>query len=422
MSYCLPIFKLNARKNNKKRRKKISKHQKLGLEFVNIKHFIDQNILTKEQVLSFSDIQIKVLNNKYIFNLIDNKYISILEALNLTNQEYLILINKKMRQNFMLSGQSIKNFLENKNAINYSQSTHQTSIHESASESAKKLSNRYNHQITNNKLDQVINKISPEINKFFRSKQKTLTDKDLDKKETAIRCLERITNIEFTYFDEKSGTSVRELLALAYLAIKDNKHRTGSYNNALANYIDGLYEIQLGDNIILADEGSTSHDDSPICTSGTFNKLIEKLQGIHPDCELRFISTAIAGLKLPIIAKEEVTKYLDDFFEPNTHNYNTCNNLIRSLEQNGIEAIWVNIINQISNRAHDEFKVIYPKKSSQAFQEFLDNAKYTDISNIVSDFKQKNSRYQKQQISNSSILIRFESAQESSLGTRTFNV
>ena len=38
------------------------------------------------------------------------------------------------------------------------------------------------------------------------------------------------------------------------------------------------------------------------------------------------------------------------------------------------------------------------------------------------NFKQKNSHYQKQQISNSSILALFESAQESSLGARALNI
>ena len=318
----------------------------------------------------------------------------------------------------MLSGQSIKSFLENQDSLNYSQSTHQQSIHESVSESAYKLNIRYSKLIENDKLDKVINNLSKDIKNFFSSNKIFIKNKE----EAVIRCLDRITNIEYTFLDENSGLSVRELLALVYIAINDSSLRVGSLDNAIENIIEGLYEIQMGDNIVFVDEGSKDYDDSPICTSGTFNKLIEKLQGIHPDCELRFISKSTASLKLPIIAKEEAKKYLDDFFESNLRNYFICENLIRSLESEGIEVIWAYINDAVCDRAYNEFKIIYPNKTSKAFIEFMDNAKYTDISDLVNNFKQKNSHYQKQQISNSSILALFESAQESSLGARTFNV
>ena len=321
------------------------------------------------------------------------------EALSFSNQEYLILNNRKIRQNFMLSGQSIKSFLENQDSLNYSQSTHQQSIHESVSESAYKLNIRYSKLIENEKLDKLINKLSKDIKNVFSSKKIFIKDKDKDnfknKEEAVIRCLDRITDIEYTFLDENSGLSVRELLALVYIAINDSSLRVGNLDNALENIIEGLYEIQMGDNIVFVDEGSKDYADSPICTSGTFNKLIEKLQGIHPDCELRFISKSTASLKLPIIAKEESNKYLNDFFESNLRNYFICENLIRSLEAEGIEVIWDNIKDAVCDRAYNEFKIIYPNKTSKAFIEFLDYAKYTDISDLVNNFKQKNSHYQK---------------------------
>ena len=57
------------------------------------------------------------------------------------------------------------------------------------------------------------------------------------------------------------------------------------------------------------------HDDGggdlSICDSGTFNKLIEKLQGVDRDCWIEYMTLATAGAKLPVVVREEAERYLN---------------------------------------------------------------------------------------------------------------
>lgn len=48
-----------------------------------------------------------------------------------------------------------------------------------------------------------------------------------------------------------------------------------------------------------------------ICDSGTFNKLIEKLQGVDRDCWIEYMTLATAGAKLPVVVREEAERYLN---------------------------------------------------------------------------------------------------------------
>ena len=63
-----------------------------------------------------------------------------------------------------------------------------------------------------------------------------------------------------------------ELLALSWLAVNDNGVRTGSFDDAKNQFIEGLYEIQRGYN--LSEAGVDLHgSDVFICSGGTFNKV-----------------------------------------------------------------------------------------------------------------------------------------------------
>ncbi len=121
----------------------------------------------------------------------------------------------------------------------------------------------------------------------------------------------------YVYTDPTSGVNTRELLALSWLAVNDDGVRTGSFDDAKNQFIEGLYEIQRGYN--LSEAGVDLHgSDVFICSGGTFNKLLEKLSGVHPDVTIEFITPELAALKLPIIVKEEVVSYLAAKANPST--------------------------------------------------------------------------------------------------------
>ncbi|MFZ4076403.1 MAG: hypothetical protein ACOYKA_00320, partial [Legionellaceae bacterium] len=175
-------------------------------------------------------------------------------------------------------------------AFNTTQSTHTASVHTSVSASAIRLRESYGSRIASQQdLNAVIAEMGQWVASISRSSQKGAA---------AARCFRRITAYHYFFTDPTSQVSTRLLLAFVWRAVHDNAKRTGSLDDAQALLIDGLYEIQRGYN--LSEEGEDDElDDHPICVAGTFNKLMEKLNGIHSDVEVYYITTQGAALKLP---------------------------------------------------------------------------------------------------------------------------
>ena len=130
---------------------------------------------------------------------------------------------------------------------------------------------------------------------------------DSEKNKVAKDCILRIADPVNTFTDAGSDISLRELLALTFSAIQDDEKRISSVEDAGTQFVEGLYEIQRGYN--LSNEGVDQGGlDRPICSAGAFNKLIEKLVGIHQDCQIQFITRETASLKLPIVVREEAMR------------------------------------------------------------------------------------------------------------------
>ena len=71
--------------------------------------------------------------------------------------------------------------------------------------------------------------------------------------------------------------------------------------------MEGLYEIQRGYNFDKQGrekEGGTD-EDKFICAAGTFNKIIEKLDGLHPDVKVLVITWNGLNAKLPKVIEEK---------------------------------------------------------------------------------------------------------------------
>lgn len=182
------------------------------------------------------------------------------------------------------------------NRLNPFQSTHTASVHKSVSESAAQLM-----QVYGQGLD--LEKLILELTTYVEGLD------DSAKHQAAKRGIKRLADFAYVFEDQVSGVSTRQLLALSWMAIHDDAKRQGSVQDAKAMFIEGLYEIQRGYNIDVqgCDDGE---DDKPICTAGTFNKLLEKLQGIHPDVHVLYITKQGASNKLPIVVKGQLLAYL----------------------------------------------------------------------------------------------------------------
>ena len=191
--------------------------------------------------------------------------------------------------------------------------------------------------------------------------------------EAAKRCITRLTADDYTFTDPSSEISIRQLLALSWEAIHDERRREGKLQDAMRRFIEGLYEIQREYNISATGLDLGASNDSPACTGGTFNKLIEKLVGIHPDAEIDFITPELAGLKLPLVIKEELSNYLANKANPATASELTqFTRLIEHIEHGGIDVIWDDIKDLVSERMFNEFGVLFENKQDPTFIDFID--------------------------------------------------
>ena len=187
--------------------------------------------------------------------------------------------------------------------FNDGQSTHRESVHRSVSTSARKLMDNYGRG-TN--LEAKIKEIKAFVQGLDGS----------PKHQAAKRCITRITARDY-FFTDTSGVSTRQLLALAFRAIHDETKRNGSLEDAKALFIQALYEIQRGYNI--NEQGfDDGQPDRSICLHGTFNKIMEKLNGIHTDVEIYYITPQGANFKFPKLAEVHALQYLRSIAFPNT--------------------------------------------------------------------------------------------------------
>ena len=256
-------------------------------------------------------------------------------------------------------------------AFNPSQSTHTASVHESVSASAIRLRNRYGNSLN---LEEKIIEIKAHIDGLDNTPEH----------QAAKRCIERITAADYTFTDT-SEVSTRQLLALAYTAIHDENKRLGSLEDAKALFVEGLYESQRGYNIEFG-QGPEQGQDAPICVAGTFNKVMEKLNGIHTDVKLVFITHEGASSKFPRLAQKHAKDYLQTQVKSvNAENHQSLQDLLERLKADGsLEPIWDAIKTQVQTQLWDEFSKAYGNNPEDArFLALIDHGidvPFTDVS------------------------------------------
>lgn len=238
------------------------------------------------------------------------------------------------------------------NAVNAQQSTHTASVHQSVSESAIRLRKKYPFV----SLDQPIAQMVTWGNALDTTSSSNMQGSmSAYQNAAAQRAITRICShgsAYGNYVDKKSHTSTQQLLALIWYAIHDEHNRMGTLEDAKSLLRDGLYECQREYNLnAQGKDNQPQVEDRPACTAGTFNKLMEKMQGVLPQVEIRMINQQTASLKLPIVVKDVLAAHLRD--------HANQAKLIDSIKQDGVEPVWSEIKYKVAEVMFAEFSSLY---------------------------------------------------------------
>lgn len=230
-----------------------------------------------------------------------------------------------------------------------SQSTHRNDVGIWAYKSAEKLMNRYGDQIAsdadlNGQLDQLTRALEQQLRE---------NPDDLQRR-SAVRAVKRFRSSEFWGNFRSDKVSLLEVLALAWIAIHDDELRDPgcSFDAALDLLINGLYECQRGNNLdehFKDNQGTDSH----ICGDGSFNKILEKLVGIHRDISQISVTQENACIKFPIVVQEELARYLRSIQMTDPARLQA---IVADIDTRGIQPeTWQAISDSVRHRMYEEF-------------------------------------------------------------------
>jgi hypothetical protein len=239
---------------------------------------------------------------------------------------------------------------------NNPQTTHKASIHESASESAQWLKEQYQSKLISVQLMTTHFKayVDKETEKHSSETQKD--KKYRDKLDVARKGFDFVINKLSFLFDPTSGIQSRTLLQLVWMFIHDQQKSSSTAADLLPRLIDGLYDIQRGD------------DGKPICFGGAFNKLIESVTGCNDHCKLIVIALDTATVKLPRVVREEAFKYLKSL--PKEKLCTTLKQIKH--EDMSVESILPSITSSVETTMWDEFQSVFIRGNCTKAQSFLE--------------------------------------------------
>ncbi len=357
----------------------LSTFERINLESEPVRVLITNGTITIEDAIHLTDSERTDLEFKPVNDLIREGIITLQQVRGLTmNQRRALEAPEAIEE--LRNGRRLFNDIIRRPAptiINGHQSTHTASVHQAVSDSATKLAKRYKAIIDNTaELTTVILQVKDYV--------QSLPADPSGKNEAAKRCVERITADDYAFTDPRSQVTIRQLLALTFQAIKNRNTRVGSCEDAdaMVQFVEGLYEIQRGYN--LSDTGvDKGGNDRAICRPGAFNKLIEKLQGIDPDCEIRFITIETASLKLPIVVREEAIRYMKSLSDPSTaEDLRAFTRLISQVKEDGVAAIWDQIKGNVADRMFDEFGSLFQNRDHHAFTNLIEAGQFAELPDL----------------------------------------
>ena len=338
--------------------------------------FIDKKISIKQ--LNQLDYQsLGALNDDNIRELFKTNHLSFLDLFYINNNAIDVLKNGQIKNLFIRNRitlnqilvSNVQDLLALQQQINTAQSTHTASVHQSVSDSAIALSELYGQDISDDDVKNHISELKSKIEYF--SPNETITSHI---HEAAKRGLNRLENLGTDDFkDPKSQLSINQLIALTMLAGKDDNYRQYAFNDYLEAMILALYEIQRGKNI--NDENDIDdmrEDDESICFSGTFNKIIEKMVGILPDCHIHYITFDVINFKADQLVKNLISQFVDDRASLDLPNEDELSSLEITQRATYIEHL-KDIINSESNHEDNPVFNALNTKLLQDIQSNLEN-------------------------------------------------
>ena len=142
--------------------------------------------------------------------------------------------------------------------------------------------------------------------------------------------------------------------------------------------MQGLYEIEREYNLS-SNDIDLGGESKPACAGGTFNQLIAKLIGTHEDCEITFITSALASLKLPKVVHEEMMQYLQQIPLKTASDLLRFTQLLHQIESHGLEIIWDKIKAPINDRIFNEFGDLYISKNDQKFVDLIEGGRWIKL-------------------------------------------
>lgn len=182
------------------------------------------------------------------------------------------------------------------------QSTHLSSVHLSVSNSIKQLKVRYKNETL------AFKQVAQEIEKAVQSAD-CKDPKDFYKKE-ALNSLQRIKK-NANWVDPHSGLTLSEVTALVWAATKDQKayqpsvDPTRDQKDRINAFVEHLWRAHREYN--LDEFGADNLKKAvPACLGGTFNKIVESLDRIHPDVTI---------IRSAAIANDLAAELAKDFYE-----------------------------------------------------------------------------------------------------------
>jgi hypothetical protein len=107
---------------------------------------------------------------------------------------------------------------------------------------------------------------------------------------------------------------------------------------------------------------------------------MEKLNGIHPDVEVYFITHEGAYVKFPKVVAQHALNYLNRLVCPETvTDYLAIKELLDSMQGNGLEPIWDKIKADVEEELWSEFRAAYTNNPNhQQFRAMIDNGNYSN--------------------------------------------
>lgn len=282
--------------------------------------------------------------------------------------------------------------------INNAQSTHVASVHRSVSESALRLKQYYDkHRINiNDELEQMQLWVTEVVEggDWSEANKKIYWDAIL----SAVGAIIYPRNGNFV--DKASGVSTRQLLAMAWNIthneiIRRYEKKDGSFDAApddaaRRRLYDHLYEVYRGYNL---DENGRDRggESRPICTAGTFNKIMAALETLTPLVVINYVTKEVAAEKLPALVKAQVGHYIAS--RPrNTEAEKQALNALLDQVQDDIEVIWEEIKAGVKKDFVSEFGEVFMSAGALNQQEvdaFVQAGLYVDVSNLIEDLRKK---------------------------------